>query len=134
MAVVLTGYVAALAVYAALRRSPHRFHWLLPVDGLLPAPATLILNLGFYAYLLWLFIVIVVIARRLQGKERVLVAGWVPDILLSPYQSMVSAPLAVAIQYFKAVGMMVAFVAAVLILVERSAYGNSFRPDGASPE
>ncbi len=69
---VLTGYVAALTLRAAYWQSPHHFHWLLPLDALLPAGATLAVNVVLYASLLWLC---VVFPRALQGKERVLVAG-----------------------------------------------------------
>jgi len=51
-------------------------------------------------------------------QERVLIAGSVPGILLSPIQSVVSISLAAAIQYVKAVSIAVAFFAAVLILME----------------
>ncbi len=54
----------------------------------------------------------------LKGKERILVAGWIPGVLLSPVQGLVTMPLTVAIQYLKAVTMMVSLLAAVAILVE----------------
>jgi hypothetical protein len=73
-------------------------------------------------YLLWLCVVFFRIA---QGKERVLVAGWVPAILLSPVQSLVSISTAADIQYFKAASIGVAFVAAVLILLEGPARGDA---------
>lgn len=50
--VVLTGYVAALTLRAALWQSPHHFHWLLPVGTFLPARATLAVNVALYAWLL----------------------------------------------------------------------------------
>jgi len=55
---------------------------------------------------------------KLASKERYLVAGWVPGVLLSPIQGMVSASLADGIQYVKAGSTMVALFAAVVILVE----------------
>ena len=70
-----------------------------------------------YGWILWLCIVF---PRALQGKERVLVAGWVPSLVLGSIQGMVSVSLATALQYVKAASMMVAFIAAVVILVESS--------------
>jgi hypothetical protein len=120
--VILTGYGAALTFRSAFWQSPHHFHWLLPLDALLPARATLAVNVAFYAWLLWLC---VVFPRALQGKERVLVAGWVPGVLLSPIQGLVSASFAIAIQHVKAVSMMVAFFAALTILIEGPARGDA---------
>src|SRR6476661_8974702 len=128
-AVVLTGYVAALSLRAAFWQSPHHFRWLLPLDMLLPARATLAVNVALYASLLWLC---VMFPRALQGKERLLVAGWVPGVLLSPIQGMVSVSLAGAIQYFKAASIMVAFFAAVAIFLEPPASGSA-PPEGTVP-
>jgi len=88
----------------------------------LPAWAVWTVNGVFYGYLLWLC---VVFSRAVRGKERVLIAGWVPGILLSPIQSVVSISLATAIQYVKAVSISVAFVAAVFILVEGPARAHA---------
>jgi hypothetical protein len=113
--VVLTGYVAALTLRAAFRQSPHHFHWLLPVDTFLPARATLAVNLVFYACIVWLCIVF---PRALHGKERVLALGWALSLLVSLIQGLVSASLGAFIQYVRAASMMVAFFAAVAILIE----------------
>ncbi len=115
--VILTGYIAALAIRSAFWQSAHHFHWLLPLDRLLPAWAVLTVNVVIYGWILWLCIVF---PRAFQGKERVLVAGWVPSLVLGPIQGMVSVSLATTIQYVKAASMMVAFIAAVVILVESS--------------
>lgn len=128
--VVLTGYVAALSLRAAFWESPHHFHWLLPLDALLPARLTLAVNVALYAWLLWLC---VVFPRALRGKERVLVAGWVPGVLLSPIQGMVSASLAAVIQYVKAASIMIAFFAAVAILLEGPVSGSA-PPEGTVRE
>jgi hypothetical protein len=120
--VVLTGFVAVQTLRAVFWQSPHHFHWLLPLDALLPARAVLAVNVALYAWLLWLCIVF---PRALQGKERVLVAGWVPGVLLSPIQGMVSASLAAAIQHVKAASIMVAFFAAVAILIEGPLTGSA---------
>jgi hypothetical protein len=127
--VILTGYITALTLRAAFRQSPHHFHWILPLDQLLPAWAVLTANVALYAWLLWLCIVF---PRALQGKERILVAGWVPGVLLSPIQGMVSVSLAAAIQYVKAASIMVAFGAAVGILTRRPRNGTA-RFDGTAP-
>ncbi|HET7442745.1 MAG TPA: hypothetical protein VFJ47_15695, partial [Terriglobales bacterium] len=112
---VLTGYVAASTLRAAFWQSPHHFQWLLPVDTFLPARATLAVNLAFYAWLVWLC---VVFPRALHGKERVLALGWALSLLLSLIQGLVSASLAAFIQYVRAASIMVAFFAAVAILIE----------------
>ena len=90
------------------------------------ARATVAVNVALYAWLLWLC---VVFPRALQGKQRVLVAGWVPGVLLSPIQGMVSASLAAASQHVKAASIMVAFLAAVAILIEGPLTGSA-PPDG----
>jgi hypothetical protein len=111
---ILTGYITAVTVRSAFWQSPHRFHWVLQLH-LLPPWAVITANLALYAWILWLCIVF---PKALQGKERVLVAGWIPNLLLSPIQGMVSASVATAIQYVKAASIIVAFVVAVVILVE----------------
>jgi hypothetical protein len=126
---VFTGYVAGLALRAAFRQSPHHFHWILPLDHLLPPRGVWAVNVAFFVCLFYLCIAF---PLSLRGKERVLVAGWVPGVLLSPIQGIVSASLATAIQYVKAVSMVIAFVAAVLILLEGPGSANA-PPDGTVP-
>jgi len=128
--VALTGYVAALTLRAALWQSPHHLHWLLPVDAFLPARATLAVNVALYASLLWLCIMF---PRELHGKERVLVIGWALSLMLSLIQGLLSVSLAAFIQYVRAASIMVAFFAAVTILVGNSASGNS-APDSNVPD
>lgn len=130
MGVVLTGYVAALTLRAAFWQSRHHFHWLLPVDTFLPARATLAVNVALYAWLLWLCIVF---PRALHGKERVLSIGWVLSLLLSLIQGVVSPSLAALIQYVRTASIMVAFFAAVAILIEGPVSGN-YAPDSNVPE
>jgi hypothetical protein len=50
--VVLTGFVAVQTLRAVFWQSPHHFHWLLPLDALLPARAVLAVNVALYAWLL----------------------------------------------------------------------------------
>lgn len=92
------------------------------MDTILPARATLAVNLVFYAWLVWLC---VVFPRALHGKERVLAIGWALSLLLSLIQGLVSASLAAFIQYVRAASIMVALFAAVAILIEGSVGGNS---------
>lgn len=119
--VLLTGFVAAQTLRAAFWQHPRDFHWMLSFDHLLPAWAVPIVNWAFYAWVLWLCIVF---PKAFQGKERVLVLGWVPGVLLSPIQGLVSVSLATAIQYVKAASIMVAFLAIVAILVEGPVSAN----------
>jgi hypothetical protein len=82
----------------------------------------LVVNVALYAWLLWLCIVF---RRALHGKERVLVIGWVLSLLLSPIQGLVSVSLAALIQYVRAASIMVAFFAAVAVLLEGPVSGNT---------
>ena len=116
--VVLTGYVAALTFRTAFSQSAHHSPWLLALDHLLPAWAGWLVSALFYAYLLWLC---AVFSRAANGKERVLIAGWVPGLLLGPIQGRVSVSLAAGLQYVKAGSIAIAFIAAVLILLDAPA-------------
>jgi len=122
IALVLTGFLVAVTFRAVFSHSPHHSYWLFPLDFMLPTWAGVAVDVAFYAYLLWLCVVFFRIA---QGKERVLVAGWCPGILLGPIEHLVSISTAAAIQYVQAVSIAVAFVAAVLILLEGPARGNA---------
>ena len=117
IAVVLTGYVGAKTVRAAFWQSEHHFHWLIPLDNIFPHRAVLAVNVVFYVFMVFLC---VVFPLSFRGKERILVAGWVPGVLLSPIQGFVSTSIAAAVQYFKAAAIMVSFFAAVAILMERA--------------
>jgi hypothetical protein len=130
IAVILTGYVAAVTFRSAFWQHPHHFRWFLSLGRLLPPWAVLTANVALCASFIYLC---VAFPRGLRGKERVLVAGWVPGVLLSPVQGLVSESLAAAIQYFKAGSIMVAFLAAVAILVE-GPEGENVPVDGTIPE
>jgi len=119
--VILTGFVAAQTLRAAFWKRPHHFRWILPLEHVLPPWAVLTANVALYAGLL---VLCIAFPRELRGKERVLVAGWIPGVLLSPIQGMVSPLLAAVIQYVKAASIIVAFAAAMVILVEGSASDN----------
>jgi hypothetical protein len=114
IAVVLTGLVAAMSFHAVFSHQERPSTWLLSLP-FLPVLAVSVINLALYAYFLWLC---VLFFREALAKERVLVAGWFFVILLSPIQRLVSRYSSVAIQYAKAVGISVAFIAAVLILIK----------------
>jgi hypothetical protein len=79
-------------------------------------------NVAFYAWLLWLCIVF---PRAAHGKERVLVVGWMLSLLLSLIQGLVWASLAAIIQDVRAASITVAFFAVVAILIEGPVSGNS---------
>jgi hypothetical protein len=117
VSLVLTGFIAAMTFRAVFSHSSHPSGWLIPLDSLLPAWAARAVNVAFFVYLLW---VCIEFFRGALGQERILVAGWFLGILLSPIQNLVLPSTAAAIQYVKAASIAVAFVAAVLILLERS--------------
>jgi hypothetical protein len=119
VALCLTGFVAALSFRGLFSSAQHKSYWLLDLRLILPIRAAAI-NVGFYAYLLWLG---VVFYRAARGKERILVAGWFVAILLGPVQILVPMFGAV-IGYLKVAGMMAAFLAAVYILINVPARGN----------
>src|SRR5579872_7275499 len=82
----VTGYIAALSFWQLLSDIPYKSHLLVPLDFLLPSRAVVAVNIGFYAYLLWLGVVIYRITR---GKERLLGVGYFTGIVLEPIQSLV---------------------------------------------
>jgi len=124
-AVVLTGFVAAASFRAAFNSAP--YHWQPFFHlGALPRWAQLSIDVAFYAYLLWLWVIVFSIAK---SKERIWVAGWGPGLLLNPLKVVVSSPPGVtAIRQVQALSLAVAFLAAVSIFLEAEAR------DKASPE
>jgi hypothetical protein len=130
VAVLLTAFVAALSVRAAFRHPKYDSEWGFPLASLLPDWAGSLVNLAFYAYLLWLF---VAFFRSSDGKERIVVAGWSLNILLSPAQHLVSASVAAVIQYVKAASLVVAFITALLILLHTLAHDKAL-PDSRAGE
>jgi hypothetical protein len=120
VALCLTGFVAALSFRELLSDAQHQSYWLLDLRGILPAPAAAVVNVGFYGYVLWLA---VVFYRSAQGKERVLVAGWIGTVLGGWIRNLVSMPVAAALDWVKAFCMLMAFLAAVDILL-RTFAGN----------
>jgi hypothetical protein len=115
IALLLTWAFAILTFRGVFRLPAHGSPWILPFDFVQPRWLFVALNVAFWGYLLWASVILLRMAR---GKERVLVAGWVCSFPLGLSQHLVPLSVAVAIQYVKAAGMIVAFVAAVLILIE----------------
>ncbi len=126
VAVVLTGFVTAASFRTAFYSAP--YYWrpfsYLPM---LPRWAQLLINAAFYGYVLWLCVVFFVAAK---GRERILVAGWCPGLLLNPIKGVVSSPAVTAIRQFQAFSLAVAFLAAVSIFLEAETRDR----DKASPE
>jgi hypothetical protein len=128
VALCLTGFVAALSFRELVRHAQYQSYWLLDLRGILPAPAAAAVNVGLYAYLLWLA---VMFYRGAQGRERVLIAGWFGANVLGWIRNLVSTPVAATLDWVKATCMLMAFLAAVRILLRTlagngsSAYRNS---------
>jgi hypothetical protein len=116
-----TGYVATLSVRDVLWHSQRQHHWLLDFDWLvlwhiaLPVWVVVVVNLAFYAGLLWGGVLLYRIA---QGKERVLVVGWAAAIFLGLIQFLISMSAATAIGPLKALMAAAAFLAAVDIFLK----------------
>ncbi len=93
----------------------------------MPTWAAAAVNLAFWAYLIWAG---VVFYRVAQDKERVIVAGWFTVLLLGPMKYLVSSSAAAAILYIETLGMVVAFFAAMDILLRChiDLPGNAMRP------
>jgi hypothetical protein len=115
-----TGYVAALSFRNLLLQSQQAPPWLTDPLSLLPTWAVTGINLGFYTGLIWGLAALYWLA---QGKERVLVGGWVTSIFLGLIKYLVSAPAATAIDYLKTLAILVALLAAVDILLRMPASG-----------
>jgi hypothetical protein len=105
---------------AAFSQSDNKYHWLVDLDFLLPTWAAAAINLAFWLYLVW---VGTMFYRHAQGKERLLIAGW-STILLSPIKYFVSLSASAGIAYFETFGMVVAFLAAVCIVLQSSSSSN----------
>jgi hypothetical protein len=104
-----TGYVAAMVFWNFASHSQHKFRWLLDLHSILPSRVEAGVNLVFYAYLVWGSAVLYRIA---QGNERLLVCCWVTSLFLGLIQNLVSASAATAIDYVRALAMLVALLAA----------------------
>jgi hypothetical protein len=120
IALCLTGYVAVLSFRNVLLQSHHKPPLLID-SHFLPAWAATGINLSFYACLIWGGSA--VFYRLAQSKERVLVGGWMTSFFLSLIKYLVSASAYAAIDYLKALAMLIALLAAVDILFRMPASG-----------
>jgi len=112
----LTAFVFGLSVRALFAYVRHggrpQFQWPFTL-ALLPHWANVTINIAFYAYLLWLGIAFLRIAR---GAERIVVAGWLTDVLLGPLK-LIFPPIGLAaLRYFQTIAMAAAFFAAVSLV------------------
>jgi hypothetical protein len=123
IAACLTGFLAARDLRAVFSGASHKSGWLIPLDSLpLPIWAVITLNLFFYIYMLWLGYWGY---RATQGNERVVVGGFFTAALLGLLGSIkaLGSPQALtAIRSVQALGMSVAFFAALLILFKSPAW------------
>ena len=123
IAVCLTGFLAARDLRAVFSGAPHKSGWLIPLDSLpLPIWAIIIFNLLFYIYMLWLSFWVY---RGTRGNERVVVGGFFTAALLGllgSIKALGSPHTITAIRSAQAVGMSIAFFAALLILLKSSAW------------
>ncbi len=123
----LTGFVTALSFRDVLSHSRHQSHWLMDFY-FFPAWGVVTVNLMFYAYLFWLGIAFY---RSAQGRERFLVGGWFLGILLFPVR-LVSISAGPVVDHVQLMGMVVAFLAAVDILLKTYG-GNNPYLHGSAP-
>lgn len=123
IAVCLTGFLAARDLRAVFSGVTHTSGWLFPLDSLpLPIWGVITLNVVFYIYMLWLAYWAY---RATQGNERVVVGGFFTAALLSllgRLKALGSPQIITTIRLVQALGMSVAFFAALLILVESPAW------------
>jgi len=115
IAVCCTGLITVLAFRGALSHVPFKRHWLIPLDSTsLPAPAVALVNVAFYAWVMW---VSFGVYRGAKAYERVVLLGWCSVVLLNPFQALLSPRIAAALQWFKVAAMAAALTAAVIILL-----------------
>jgi hypothetical protein len=119
MVVMGTGVLTAVTLWRTFFPVPHQSHWLLPLRFLLPGRADIAVNVAFYLYLLWF--VIFRFFRKSQGKEQILIAGYCPLVFLNPFKYLVSTAGGNLFQSLQLIGMIMAFVAALLILKDAPA-------------
>lgn len=123
LAVCTTGFLAGRDIRAVFSNIPPKSGWIMPFDFLpLPVWSVAAINLFFYAYLLWIAIWFY---RRVEGYERILVAGFFMSTLiglLARIDAFGSQQLIAAIRSVQSGFMTVAFVAAVVILLKSPAF------------
>jgi hypothetical protein len=114
LAVVLTGWNAVSTIHALFSHSLLFHEWILPFHWH-SSKLNLCANGAWYAFQLyacfWLF-------RLTRGKERILALGWILMILVTPIQQLLPEYGWVAVQFVKAVAMIISLGAAILVLLE----------------
>jgi hypothetical protein len=111
---VLTALVGVSTFRSLFLHSPVSPNWL-PMGTMLPRWLNTPFDVAIYGYLLWLCFWFF---RAARGKERLVVAGWCPGLLLAPLKHFVADADISVIEHVEAVGIAVAFVATFLILIE----------------
>ncbi len=117
VAIILTGLVALSGFRTAFSKKPYYWHPYLHLS-MLPKWGQFSFDLGFYFLLLLLF---VSFSGGTRGKERILVAGWFPDLFMNPLKALVPLPAVWAIRQFQAISLAVSFLAAISIFLEIAA-------------
>jgi hypothetical protein len=122
-AVCLTGFLASRDFRAVFSPAPHDAGWLISLNFLsLPIWAVATLNVVFYVYMFW---VAIWFYRGVQGKERIIVAGFFTSGLLGllgRIKALASPHAISAIRTVEPIGIGVAFVAALVILLKSPAW------------
>lgn len=116
MAVAVTGFLFALAVRGGLHPDHARLGWLVPFAFLGHRWALLAVNVAFYGYLCWLGFWFI---RGTAGLERVFIAAWFVNILVSPLERLWPHWL-VTIRHIGIFGLAVALLAGISLLLNRS--------------
>jgi hypothetical protein len=124
----VTSIVAARILWEVVHPVEHKSYWLLDMRWILADFAAVAVNMVFYAYLIWIGLLL---CRGTQGNERVLAVGWFGSLFLGWIQILVSTAAAVDIEWLKAGCTLMAFAAAVDILLGTFARGD-LRSDSQS--
>jgi len=115
-ALCLTSFIFAISVRALLAYVRHggrpQFQWPFASEAL-PNWVVVAANAALYAYILWLGVVFYRIAR---GGERIVVAGWLADILLGPTILVLPTAAASAVRYVQTGVMTAAFLTALVLV------------------
>jgi len=98
----------------ALYPAPFHFHWIFPLDWLLPHLAAILVNIFFYAYLWWLAFIFFWGTRE---KERIIIVCWSIDMAVGQLNPFVPRVAAITLQYLRTAAMTVALFVALLILL-----------------
>lgn len=118
----LTGIETVQTFRGVLHYTQHTSYWLIDMRWILPASIAVVINVGFYAYVIWLA---VVFYRTAQGRERVLVIGWFGTLFLGWTQVLVSSSSAENIERVEALFMLAGFFAAIDILIRTFAKSDA---------